>query len=171
MNASLQAIKTIVSLQESPMYLAQLNIAKARAPMEDPLLKEFVDNLEPINQLAEQSPGFIWRLQDESGAATSFQAFEDPLIISNMSLWKSVQHLKDFIYKTHHLDFLVRKEDWFERLPEGNQVMWWVEDDHRPNLEEAKQRLMYLREHGESPYAFTFRGNFSIEDVLALEKA
>ncbi len=88
-----------------------------------------------------------------------------------MSLWKSVQHLKDFIYKTHHLDFLVRKEDWFERLPEGNQVMWWVEDDHRPNLEEATQRLLYLREHGESPYAFTFRGNFSIEDVLALEKA
>ncbi len=72
MNASLQAFILIISLQEAPMYLAQLNIAKAKAPMEDPLLKEFVDNLEPINQLAEQSPGFIWRLQDESGAATSF---------------------------------------------------------------------------------------------------
>ncbi|MEH6347123.1 MAG: DUF3291 domain-containing protein [Bermanella sp.] len=153
------------------MYLAQLNIAKAKAPMEDPMLKEFVDNLEPINKLAEQSPGFIWRLQDESGAATSFQAFDDPLIISNMSLWQSVQHLKDFIYKTHHLDFLVRKEDWFDRLPEGNQVMWWVEDNHRPDLKEATQRLMHLREHGESPYAFTFRRNFSLEDALALEKA
>ena len=46
------------------MHLAQLNIAKAKAPLDSPLLQDFVDNLDRINGIAEQSAGFIWRLQD-----------------------------------------------------------------------------------------------------------
>lgn len=45
--------------------LAQLNIATLKAPLDSPLLADFVANLDRINRLAEQSPGFEWRLQDE----------------------------------------------------------------------------------------------------------
>ncbi|MCJ8319632.1 MAG: DUF3291 domain-containing protein [Colwellia sp.] len=142
------------------MYLAQLNIAQTLAPIEDVLMKEFVDNLEPINQLAEQSQGFIWRLQDEAGDATHIRIFDDPSIIANMSVWQDVESLKAFIFKTHHINFLKRKREWFEKMPEENHVMWWVEEGHTPTLEEAKERLIHLRQHADSPFAFSFKKCF-----------
>lgn len=139
------------------MQLAQLNIARTKAAMDEPLMKEFVDNLEPINAIAESSQGFVWRLQDESGDATSIQAFDDPSIIVNMSVWESVEALKGFIFKTHHIRFLKRKSEWFDRLEQANYVIWWVPEGYRPDVEEGKERLMYLRKHGESDYAFSFK--------------
>lgn len=139
------------------MQLAQLNIARTKAAMDDPLMKDFSDNLDPINTIAESSEGFIWRLQDESGDATSIQAFDDPALIVNMSVWESVEALKGFIFKTHHIDFLKRKSEWFDKLDEANYVLWWIPEGHEPSVEEAKVRLMYLREHGESSYAFSFK--------------
>ena len=139
------------------MQLAQLNIARTKAAMDEPLMKEFVDNLEPINAIAESSQGFVWRLQDESGDATSIQAFEDPSLIVNISVWESVESLKAFIFKTHHIGFLKRKSEWFDKLDDANYVLWWVPQGHRPSVEEAKERLMHLREQGESAYAFSFK--------------
>ena len=139
------------------MQLAQLNIARTKAAMDEPLMKEFVDNLAPINAIAESSQGFVWRLQDESGDATSIQAFDDPSLIVNMSVWESVEALKGFIFKTHHIDFLKRKSEWFDRLEQANYVLWWVPEGYRPDVEEGKERLMHLRKHGESAYAFSFK--------------
>ncbi len=152
------------------MHLAQLNIAKAKAPLDSPVLKDFVDNLDPINALAENSPGFIWRLKGDSGNATEIQFSEDPLMISNMSVWASLDSLKDFIFKTHHLEFLKRKKEWFEKMASAHQVMWWIPEGHIPSLEEANARLRYLDEHGETPYAFTFRKSYQSCDV-SLEPA
>ena len=45
--------------------LAQLNIARLLAPIDSEQLVDFVANLDRINALADQSPGFIWRLQSE----------------------------------------------------------------------------------------------------------
>ena len=145
------------------MQLAQLNIARTKAAMDEPLMKEFVDNLAPINAMAESSQGFVWRLQDESGDATSIQAFDDPSLIVNMSVWTSVESLKAFIFKTHHIDFLKRKSEWFDSLEEANYVLWWVPQGHRPSVEEAKERLMHLREQGESSYAFSFKRRVQAE--------
>ena len=139
------------------MHLAQLNIARARWPLEDPQMAEFVDNLERINGLAEQSPGYIWRLQDDSGDATSIQLFDDPQIIVNMSVWESVDALKNFIFNTHHVDFLKRRYDWFEKMQQASHVMWWVESGHLPNTTEAVGRLEHLRKHGDASNAFGFR--------------
>ena len=139
------------------MHLAQLNIAKAKASLDDPLMQEFMDNLDPINAIAEASSGFIWRLKDESGDATSIQVFDDPSLIVNMSVWESIDSLKDFMFKTHHLNFLKRKNEWFEKINKANHVLWWVPMGHEPNVIEAKERLLYLREQGESDHAFTFR--------------
>ncbi|CDT76508.1 MULTISPECIES: DUF3291 domain-containing protein [Vibrio] len=143
------------------MKLAQLNIALAKYPLDAPEIKEFVDNLELVNGIAESSEGFVWRLKDESGDATNIQAFEDPNMIVNMSVWDSVDSLKNFMFRTHHRDFMRRKGDWFHRLPEDTYVLWWIEEDHIPTLEEAIERLEHLREVGDTPYAFTFKTNFT----------
>lgn len=139
------------------MHLAQLNIAKAKYDLDAPQIKEFVDNLEPVNSIAEQCDGFIWRLQDENGDATNIKAFSDPKMIVNMSVWASVNALKNFMFKTHHRDFLRRKTEWFENTSEHNYVLWWVPEGHTPSLEEALEKLTLLREHGESDQAFSFK--------------
>lgn len=147
------------------MKLAQLNIALAKYPLDAPEIKEFVDNLELVNGIAESSEGFVWRLQDESGDATNIQAFDDPNMIVNMSVWDSVDSLKNFMFRTHHRDFMRRKGDWFHRLPEDTYVLWWIEADHIPTLEEAIERLEHLRKIGDSPYAFTFKTNFTASEA------
>jgi hypothetical protein len=148
------------------MYLAQLNIAKAKYSLEAPEIKEFMDNLDPVNQLAELSDGFIWRLKDESGDATNIQAFSDPNIIVNMSVWQSIEALKNFMFRTHHKDFLRRKKEWFYSLPEDSYVLWWVATDHTPSVEEAIEKLEFLRLNGETPQAFTFKSNFNANEYL-----
>lgn len=147
------------------MHLAQLNIAKVKYPLESIEMKEFVDNLEPVNATAESSEGFVWRLKDDSGNATQIQAFDDPAIITNMSVWESIEALKNFMFRTHHVDFLRRKKEWFEKLPEDSYVLWWIPEGHRPTLQEAKERLYHLRENGDTPYAFSFKSNFTPDEL------
>ncbi len=146
------------------MHLAQLNIAKAKYSLESPEIKEFVDNLVPVNNTAESSNGFIWRLKDESGDATNIQAFSDPNIIVNMSVWDSVDALKNFMFRTHHRDFLRRKTEWFDNIAEDSYVLWWVPVGHIPSMEEAVEKLVILRENGDTPAAFTFKSNFSAKE-------
>lgn len=149
------------------MYLAQLNIARAKYALEALEIKEFVDNLEHINNLAESSDGFVWRLKDDNGDATNIQAFSDPNIIVNMSVWDSVDALKNFMFRTHHRDFLRRKKEWFHSIPEDSYVLWWVPIGHIPTVEEAIDKLEYLRKNGDTPNAFSFKSNFSIDEYLA----
>lgn len=143
------------------MKLAQLNIALAKYALDAPEIKDFVDNLDLVNGIAESSEGFVWRLKDESGDATNIKAFDDPNMIVNMSVWDSVDSLKNFMFRTHHRDFMRRKNEWFHRLVEDTYVLWWVEDDRTPSLDEAIERLEHLREVGDTPYAFTFKTNFT----------
>lgn len=147
------------------MKLAQLNIALSKYPMDAPEIKDFVDNLDLVNGIAEQSEGFVWRLKDESGDATSIKLFDDPNMIVNMSVWDNVDALKNFMFRTNHRDFMRRKGEWFHRLTEDTYVLWWVEDDHQPTPEEALERLQHLRENGDTPYAFTFKTNFTAKDL------
>lgn len=149
---------------ERLMYLAQLNIAKAKYALDAPEIKEFVDNLDVVNTIAEQSEGFIWRLQDESGDATSILVFDDPDLLINMSVWKDADALKNFMFRTHHRDFMRRKSEWFEKLSQDSYVLWWVPKGVTPSVEEAIERLLHLRENGDTPYAFTFKSNFSADE-------
>jgi heme-degrading monooxygenase HmoA len=146
------------------MHLAQLNIAKAKYSLEAPEIKEFVDNLEHVNNLAESSSGFIWRLKDEDGDATNIQAFSDPNTIVNMSVWDSVDALKNFMFRTHHRDFLRRKKEWFYNIPEDSYVLWWIPVGHIPTIEEAVEKLEYLRSNGDTPNAFSFKSNYSVAE-------
>jgi hypothetical protein len=139
------------------MQLAQLNIGKAKYDLESDGMADFMNNLDPINAIAESSPGFIWRLKDDSGDATNIDVGNDPRMLVNMSVWKDVESLKNFMFKTHHSDFLKRKKEWFEPMKDASYVLWWVEDGHEPTVDEAMSKLAHLREHGETETAFSFK--------------
>lgn len=144
----------------SAYHLAQLNIAWMTAPLESPEMANFVANLERINALAEGSPGYVWRLQDEAGDATAIRPFGDDVLV-NMSVWQDVQSLSDYVYKSAHTEMLKRRREWFARVEQMHQVLWWVPAGHRPSVVEAAERLAYLHEHGATAQAFTFRHAFA----------
>lgn len=146
-------------------HLAQLNIARLREPLDSPLLADFVAALEPVNQLADGSPGFVWRLQTEDGDATSIRAFDDDMLLINMSVWESIEALSEFVYRSQHRDVMVRRRQWFELASDPYLVLWWVPAGHIPGIDEAKERLELLAERGPSPSAFTFRTRYTHADI------
>lgn len=150
-----------VIMKKSSHHLAQLNIAKMKSPLDDPIMSGFVAQLDAINALAEQSPGFIWRLQTEEGDATSLRVFDDPDILINMSVWESVEALHRYVYQSGHLQLLRDKKSWFDTLKDAHMVLWWVPAGHIPTIEEARRRLDMINELGPSPDAFSFRKRFS----------
>jgi len=153
-------------------HLAQVNIARAKAPLDSPIMKGFVDQLEHINQLAETSPGFVWRLQTEEGDATAFKVFDDALIIVNMSVWESLESLKDYVYSGDHLAVLKNKKHWFEKPSSPILALWWVPAGQIPTIDSAKLALETLTEKGPSPDAFTFAKPFPAPEkgVVAREQ-
>ena len=140
--------------------LAQLNIAKLKAPLEDPSIFGFVSKLDEVNALADSSPGFVWRLKEESGSAVNISVFDDSFLIVNMSVWNTIEDLKNFVYKSGHVKVYLQKDSWFHNMTDHHMVMWWVEKDKIPDVFEAKARLRYLKKHGPSKYAFTFKEIF-----------
>jgi Domain of unknown function (DUF3291) len=141
-------------------HVAELNIGRTVAPLDDPALADFVDNLQRINALGDASPGFVWRLEDEFGAATTIRAFDDPLMIVNLTVWKTIESLRAFAYRTSHVDYLRRRREWFEPLTGPSLVLWWVPAGHRPTIEEARERLDRLAADGPTPEAFTLKTTF-----------
>jgi len=147
-------------------HLAQLNIGRILAPLDSPAMADFTGNLDRINALAESSPGFIWRLKDDANNATSIQIYDDNRIIVNMSVWNSFDELYAYVYKSMHTEFLKRRREWFEKMGELYHVLWHVPSGHLPEVAEARERLEHLRMHGETPYAFSFKKTFSVEDRM-----
>jgi len=142
-------------------HLAQINIARMLAPIDSPVMAAFVAQLDAINALADGSPGFVWRLKGAGNDATSLRPFPDDFIIVNMSVWESIDALKQFVYRSDHARVLRDRAKWFEKMGESHTAMWWVPAGHIPTVGEARDRLMHLREHGESAEAFTFRSAFA----------
>ena len=145
-------------------HLAQLNIGRTVAPIDHLLLADFVANLDPVNALGDGSPGFVWRLQDEFGAATSIRAFDDPLMIVNLTVWESIETLRQFAYRSGHVEILRRRREWFVPLERPSLVLWWVPAGHRPTIEEARERLDRLTADGPTPDAFTLKVSFPPTD-------
>jgi hypothetical protein len=149
----------------SNWHLAEINIGRLNHPVDDPRTAEFMEALDPINTIAEASPGFVWRLQDDSGNATAIRAFDDELILPNLSVWESVGALKEYVFKTEHAPFLRRRREWFKAMDDlPTLTMWWVPAGHLPTMEEAKGRIDHLAANGPSGQAFTFRPTFEPPD-------
>src|SRR3954469_19523968 len=110
----------------SDHHFAQLNVGRLRKPLDAAESAGFFNALQPINALADASPGFVWRLTGENGQdATSIRPEGDDMII-NMSVWESREALWDFTYRTEHLELMRHRREWFVRLAEPFLVLWWV---------------------------------------------
>jgi hypothetical protein len=142
------------------MHLAQLNVGRLRAPMDDPSIDDFRENLTPINALAEASPGYVWRLQDESGNATGIKVFDDEFELINLTVWESIDALAAFTYRSGHVEFLRRRLEFFEAASQPILCLWWIPEGTIPTVPEALARLDHLRVHGPTATAFTFRHRF-----------
>jgi len=149
-------------------HLAQINIGRLNHPVDDPRVAEFMDNLDRINALGEASPGFVWRLKDDSGNATAIRGFEDPTIMPNFTVWESIESLKDYVFKTDHATFLRKRREWFQPMDDLPVLtMWWVPAGHIPTFDEARERVEHLAANGPSAYAFSFRPLFDPPDEVA----
>jgi hypothetical protein len=141
-------------------HLAQANIARQRGPLDSPVMRGFVVALDPVNRIAERSPGFVWRLgSSQSHGATTLCDGSFPVIV-NLSVWESYEALHAFVYHSPHGAYLRRRARWFEPSPQPSTVLWWVEAGQRPTVEEALRRLRHPRAHGPSPQACTLRRRF-----------
>lgn len=151
--------------------ITQLNIGRILAPLTDPIRADFVANLEPINALADGSPGFVWRFQREAGDATAVRRYADDRILINFPVWEDAASLQAFLYQSEHAAVMQRWREWFERLTDVYLVLWWVPAGHVPSIEEAITRLEHLKQHGPSPEAFTFRELYPMPDAPSVGSA
>jgi hypothetical protein len=146
-------------------HIAQVNIARMLAPLDDPQLAGFVARLEDINALADSSPGFVWRLQTDDGDATALRPYDDDLILFNFSVWETPEQLREFVYRSAHVGVMRQRKSWFERFEGMYYALWWVPAGYIPSVEEAKQRLEHLRLYGDSKVAFSFARLFPPPDA------
>jgi len=145
-------------------FFAQVNIARMIVPLDHPQMADFVNNTSRINAIAEKSPGFLWRWNEEEGSSDAVEIFEDPNLVVNMSVWKSRDLLIEFTYHSDHVAIYKRKNEWFSKMKSMHMACWYT-DKMGITLAEAKERLDYLNEFGETPYAFTFKSKFTPEDA------
>ncbi len=151
--------------------IAQVNVGRLAAPLDSAQLAGFVGQLDPVNAVADNAPGFLWRLQTEDGNATALRAFEsdaegaDGGILVNMSAWETVEALAAFVYGDAHLAVLRRRREWFERMTMAYSALWWIPRGDVPAITDAEDRVRYLRAHGPTRYAFTLRQYFPPPDT------
>ena len=146
-------------------HLAQVNIAKRLAPMDDPIMQDFFDNLDKINAIADVSNGFIWRLKDEDKDEAA-AVFQDDSLIINMSVWTDIDSLFNYTYNSGHIEVFKRKKEWFSKMKMLHMAFWYVPEGCEPTFQDAKDRLDYINRFGDTPYAFSFKNKFSVNDAL-----
>ncbi len=147
-------------------HIAQVNIGRVKAPLDDPIMAGFVTRLDEINALADGSPGFVWRLQTSEGNATYLRPYKDDRILLNMSVWQTVESLKHYVYRTAHAPLLQQRQAWFEKFAGAFMALWWVPEGHIPGIDEAKKRIAYLDAHGPTQFAFTFKAVFEPDEAF-----
>lgn len=147
-------------------HIAQVNIARMKAALDDPVMSGFVARLEEINALADRSSGFVWRLQTSGGDATYLRPYDDDRILFNLSVWETIEDLKQYVYRSVHVELLRQKDAWFEKFAGVYFALWWIPAGHIPGVDEAKKRLAHLEANGPAPFAFTFNKSFPPDEAF-----
>jgi hypothetical protein len=163
-----QRYRLTSQVMDSGFQLAQVNVARLVAPVDAPEVAEFMAALDPVNALADAAPGFVWRLQDDSGDATSIRVFDDETVLINMSVWESIDALFDFVYKGGHVEYFRRRREWFQSFGATYLALWWIPAGTIPTPDDAKAHLEHLEANGPTPYAFTFKKRFAPAPAEAL---
>jgi len=143
-------------------YIAQINITQAKAELDHKIMAGFVNRLDEINKLADQSAGFIWRLQTEDGDSTGIRVFDDPNLVINMSVWRDLESLKNYVYKSAHVELIRDRQAWFNNMLETQIALWWVPEGHIPSIAEGKEKLQAIEKNGPSDIAFSFAKPFPL---------
>ncbi|GAA4299625.1 DUF3291 domain-containing protein [Aestuariibaculum suncheonense] len=146
-------------------HLAQVNIAKGLAPLGDLVMQDFINNVDRINAVADNSHGFVWRFKDED-KDEALSIFKEENLLVNISVWENLEALFNYIYNSNHIEVFKRKKEWFNKVQMKHMAFWYVPVGYKPTLEDAKIRLDYLNSHGETPYAFTFKSKFTVIDSI-----
>jgi hypothetical protein len=141
--------------------LAQVNVARLRAPLDSPVLGGFVAVVDPIGRLAEQSPGFVWRLVAGEGHGVVTRVDQDAVLVVNVSVWRSYEALHAFAYRSAHGALVRRRTEWFLPVCQPSTALWWVSAGHRPDAEDALRHLALLRRYGPSSTSFSLRQRFT----------
>ena len=141
-------------------HLAQINIARLVAPLDDPRIVEFAALLEPINALADEASGFVWRLKSETGNATDIAYNDDPFVIVNMSVWESLEALRTYAYKSDHARVFRDRAKWFEKLEKPSYCLWWIPLGNIPSVAEGRERLEHYQKNGATPHSFWLSQHF-----------
>jgi uncharacterized protein DUF3291 len=142
-------------------HLAQINVGRILYPLDDPRMAGFMTQLDPVNAIADKSPGFIWRLQTAAGNATDIPFSDvDPFFLLNMSVWESLESLRDFTYRAHHLEVFRERAKWFEDLGKARYCLWWIPAGHIPTVAEGRERIEHFWQHGSTPFSFWFSQPF-----------
>ena len=105
-------------------HIAQVNVARMKAPLDDPSMAGFVARLDEINALADRCPGFFWRLQTSEGNATYLRPYDDDRILFNMSVWETLDALREYVYRTAHAELLRQRHNWFDKFAGANVALW-----------------------------------------------
>jgi len=150
-------------------HLAQINIGRLLAPVDDPKIADFMAQLDEINSIADSAPGFVWRLQSSSGNATDVPYNDDPFVLVNMSVWESAEFLRDYVYASRHIEVFRDRAKWFEIMEKPHYCLWWVPAGHVPTVAEGRERLEHYQAHGPTPFSFWFAKQFPAPapDVVA----
>ena len=138
-------------------HLAQVNVARMKYALEDAAMSDFVSQIAPLNALADRSPGFVWRLQSAEGNAVYLRAFDDPMMLVNLSVWRDFACLHDYVYKSVHVEVVRERRRWFEQLQSMHTALWWIPRGHFPAEAEAREKLEYLNSHGSCSEVFDFK--------------
>jgi hypothetical protein len=124
----------------------------------------FVDRIDEIDSLAQSSAGFIAQPTppDEGSVFTGNT-------LLNLSIWETVESLYKFTYHREHAQVYEQRAKWFKPHARPNYVLYWAPAGQIPSEREVRARLDYLTRHGPTPYAFTFKSHFSVEEMLAFD--
>jgi hypothetical protein len=152
-----------------PYHIAQVNIARMVAPIDSPVMHDFVANLDRINAVADDASGFVWRLKGDGNDATTLRPYEDERIIVNMSVWETVDALFKYAYYSDHTEIFRRRAEWFIKMTTPPVALWWIEVGHIPTVAEAKEKLALIEQYGATPLAFTFKQRFTVEEMMAVQ--
>ncbi len=146
-------------------HLLHANVARARADLEDPVMRGFVERMDEIDALARGSPGFVAQptLPDEGAV---FRGLDLP----NVSLWESIDDLRQFTFTGEHSEMLDRRAEWFLRPDRPAYVLCWWPAGEMPTEKEIGRRLAHLHERGPTPMAFTFDRPFTLQEMLEFEE-
>lgn len=149
------------------MHLAQVNIAWLHAGIDDPIMSGLASRVDEMNQLAEASKGFVWRLkgseisnEDLDVFNSDFPGFRRDRFFYNMSVWETLEDLRDYTFGTDHAEMLNNRRQWVDHIEGASVALWWIPAGHRPDVAESAERLRSIRIHGPTDFAFTLRKVF-----------